>query len=213
MGVLLNKIKKEPSSKPWYESDSLKEVEGGFLEANGALVGAEMLELEALKIQNFTVESGLAGSFKRVLFAVHATFQNFKRVATDQRKALVKFHHCCSPQPNVETAFMVRLRIKKKIEHDVGGSIPIVFEETGAPDFVGNTIGFDVTWVENGRQVSITEGKVVEVQTSSGKTTSYWKVELGVVPQAVHVVEPEAGHAGMPGISINGSPVVSPKEF
>ncbi|KAJ3888596.1 hypothetical protein GG344DRAFT_67812 [Lentinula edodes] len=134
---------------------------------------------------------------------------NFKRVATDQRKALVKFHHCCSPQPNVETASMVHLRIQKKIEHDVGSSIPIVFEEIGAPDFVGNTIGFDVFWVENGRRVSITEGKVVEVQTSSGKSTSsYWKVELGV-PQAVHVVEPEAGHAGTPGISINGSPVAS----
>ncbi|KAJ4463706.1 hypothetical protein C8R41DRAFT_872344 [Lentinula lateritia] len=138
---------------------------------------------------------------------LHATSQNFKRVATDQKKALVKFHHCCSPQPDVETAYMVRLRIKKKIEHDVGGSIPIVFEEIGTPDFVGNTIGFDVIWVENGRQVSITEGKVVEVQTSSGKSTSYWKVELGVVPQAVHVVDPKAGHAGTPGISINDSPV------
>ncbi|KAJ4477650.1 hypothetical protein C8J55DRAFT_85157 [Lentinula edodes] len=140
----------------------------------------------------------------------HATSQNFKRVATDQRKALVKFHHCCSPQPNVKTASMVHLRIQKKIEHDVGSSIPIVFEEIGAPDFVGNTIGFDVFWVENGRRVSITEGKVVEVQTSSGKSTSYWKVELGV-PQAVHVVEPEAGHAGTPGISINGSPVSNAK--
>ncbi|KAH7881662.1 uncharacterized protein C8R40DRAFT_1165072 [Lentinula edodes] len=145
------------------------------------------------------------------IFGLHATSQNFKRVATDQRKVIVKFHHCCSPQPNVETAFMVRLRIKKKIQHDVGGSIPIVFEETGAPDFVGNTIGFDVTWVENGRQVSITEGKVVEVQTSSGKSPSYWKVELGVVPQAVHVVELEAGYAGTPGISINGSPVSNAK--
>ncbi|KAJ3807536.1 hypothetical protein EV368DRAFT_67729 [Lentinula lateritia] len=104
-------------------------------------------------------------------------------------------------------AFMVRLRIKNKIQHDVEGSIPIIFEEFGVPNFIGNMIGFDVIWVENGHQASITEGKVVEVRTGSGKSTSWWKVELGVVPQPVQVMKAEADHAGTPGISINDSPV------
>ncbi|GAW07299.1 hypothetical protein LENED_009278 [Lentinula edodes] len=275
MGVLLNKIKKEPSSKPWYESDSLKEVEGGFLEANGALISNSSPEpFSSICIHNFTYHSydTLIGSERFCLVGiifrkelkkpVHRTslrisqllFHSLSKIAsalvagisihqryqslniTVQQISLFLEYSSSSScisivlfspsylafsasrtllHLNLSLDCMRHLKIlseiKKKIQHDVGGSIPIVFEETGAPDFVGNTIGFDVTWVENGRQVSITEGKVVEVQTSSGKSTSYWKVELGVVPQAVHVVEPEAGHAGMPGISINGSPVSNAK--